>query len=136
MDEVIAKEGSDHMRRYIDGFVIPVPKRKVKEYRKMAAEAGRIWMKHGALQYIECVGEDLKMPLKWGGLPFTKMARAKPSETVVFSFIVYKSRAHRDRVNARVMGDPEISANMEKGAPMPFDMKRMAVGGFETLVMY
>lgn len=122
------------MKRYVDGYVLVVPKKKLSVYKKMAAEAGKVWMKYGALQYVECVGDDLKSATKWGCLPFPKLAKAKPNETVVFSFIVYKSRAHRDSVNAKVMKDPLMDPAKHKDKPMPFEMKRMAVGGFETLV--
>lgn len=124
----------DIMKRYVDGFVLPIPKKKLAEYKKMAADAGKVWMKHGALQYVECVGEDLKSASKWGCLPFPKMAKAKPHEVVFFSFILYKSRAHRDSVNAKVMKDPLMNPAKHKDKPMPFEMKRMAVGGFETIV--
>ena len=116
--------------RYVDGFVIPMPKKNVETYRRMAKAAGKIWMEHGALQYIECVGEDLKVTM---GLPFARLAKTKPGETVVFSWILYKSRAHRDRVNANVMKDPRMQKMMQDGV-MPFEVKRMAYGGFETLV--
>ncbi len=122
------------MTRYVDGYVIVVPKNKVAAYKKMATLGGKIWMKHGALHYVECVGEDLKSAAKWGCLPFPKMTKAKPTETVMFSFIVYKSRAHRDSVNAKVMNDPAMTSDKNKNQEMPFEMKRMAVGGFETLV--
>jgi uncharacterized protein YbaA (DUF1428 family) len=113
---------------YVDGFVIPVPKRKVAAYRKMAQWGKRMWMKAGALEYVECVGDDLKAPM---GGDFRKMAKLKPGETVFFSFIVYRNKAHRDAVNKQVM------AEMSKQQPMPdmpFDVKRMAYGGFRTLV--
>jgi len=117
---------------YVDGFVIPVPKKKLDAYRRIARSAGRVWMEHGAVEYRECVGEDLGV--KSGmGKSFTRLAAARPGETVVFSWIVYKSRAHRDRVNAKVMKDPRIQALMDESG-MPFDVKRMAYGGFETLV--
>lgn len=122
------------MTRYVDGYVLPVPKKKIAEYTTMAQEGGKIWMKHGALQYVECVGEDLKSAAKWGCVPFSKLAKIKPNETVVFSFIVYKSRAHRDSVNAKVMKDPQMNQEKWKDKPMPFEMKRMAVGGFKTIV--
>lgn len=117
---------------YVDGFVIPVQKKKISEYKKLAAEAGKVWMKYGALQYVECIGDDLKSAAKWGCLPFPKMAKAKPNETIIFSFIVYKSRKHRDKVNAKVMKDPIMKPENQK--PMPFEMKRMAVGGFDAFV--
>jgi uncharacterized protein YbaA (DUF1428 family) len=113
---------------YVDGFVIPVPKKNLKTYVKMARLGKKMWMKHGALDYKECVGDDLQS--QWG-MPFPKLLKLKPGETVVFSFIVFKSRAHRDRVNAKVMKE------MEKTGPpmeMPFDMKRMVYGGFKALV--
>jgi uncharacterized protein YbaA (DUF1428 family) len=113
---------------YVDGFVIPIAKNKIKAYIKMAKVGAKVWKDHGALEYFECVGEDLKA--EWS-MPFPKMVKTKPGETVVFSFIVYKSRKHRDQVNKKVMKDPRI-----KGDPknMPFDMKRMAYGGFEAIV--
>jgi uncharacterized protein YbaA (DUF1428 family) len=117
--------------KYVDGFVLVVPKKNIKAYTKLAQGAGKIWKEHGALEYYECLGEDLKPPF---GLPFPKLVKAKASETVVFSFIVYKSRAHRDKVNANVMKDPRISQMGGKDKPMPFDLKRMAYGGFEVLV--
>ena len=113
---------------YVDGFVLAVPKRKLPAYKRIATKAGRIWREHGALEYRECVGDDLAVKM---GLPFPRLVRPKRGETIVFSWIVYKSRAHRDRVNAKVMKDPRMTASME---PMPFDMKRMAYGGFKVLV--
>ena len=113
---------------YVDGFVIPIPKKNLKAYARMAKDGAKTWMKHGALDYKECVGDDLQS--KWG-MPFTKLLKLKPGETAVFSYIVFKSRAHRDRVNAKVLKE------MEKTGPpkeMPFDMKRMVYGGFKTLV--
>lgn len=123
------------MAKYVDGFVLVVPKRKLAQYRKLAELGKKIWMKYGALDYKECVGDDLNP--KGGGmkfLKFPKMARAKSGETVVFSFVVYKSRAHRDAVNAKVMKDPSMNDPQWKNKPMPFDMKRMAYGGFKVLV--
>ena len=90
--------GDKMAKRYVDGYVLVVPKKNLKFYKKMASEGGKIWMKYGALQYVECVGEDLNSAKKWGFLPFPKMTKAKPTETVVFSFIAYKSKAHRDKV--------------------------------------
>lgn len=118
--------------RYIDGFVIPIPKRKVAAYRRIAQKAGKIWMDHGALAYVEAVGDDFTP----AGIvaTFPKLARVKPGETVLFSYIVFKSRAHRDRVNARVMKDPRMLRMAESGEPMPFDMKRMSYGGFKSIV--
>ena len=116
--------------RYIDGFVLPVPKKKLNAYRRLAERSGKIWREHGALEYRECVGEDMKVKF---GLPFPKLAKAKPSETIVFSWIVYKSRKDRDKVNAKVMSDKRLTEGMDH-KDMPFDMKRMAYGGFEILV--
>ena len=113
--------------RYVDGFVIPVPKKNLKAYLRMARMGAKIWMKHGALDYKECVGDDLES--KWG-TPFPRMMKLKPGETVVFSYIVFKSRAHRDRVNAKVMKDEKMGDMKE----MPFDIKRMVYGGFKVLV--
>ena len=118
------------MARYVDGFVVPVPKKKLAAYVRIARKAGKVWMEHGALEYLECVGDDLKTKM---GVPFPKLARAKAGETVFYSFIVYKSRAHRDRVNAKVMKDERLNQMMTIDA-MPFDMKRMAYGGFRSLV--
>lgn len=118
---------------YVDGFVLAVPKKKLKAYAKMAQFAGKIWKEHGALEFRECVGDDLAV--KWG-VPFTKTITVKPGETVIFSYIVFQSRAHRDQVNAKVMKDPRLSKQMEgmKDEEMPFDTKRMAYGGFKTIV--
>ena len=114
------------MPQYVDGFVIPVPKKNLKAYLKMAKAASKVWKDHGALEYREAVGEDLKTKF---GLPFNKLAKAKPTETVVFSWIVYKSRAHRDKVNAKVMKDPRIAAMCDP-KDSPFDADRMSYGGF------
>lgn len=122
------------MKRYVDGYVLPVPKKNLAVYKKMAAQAGKIWMKHGALQYTECVGDDLKSAQKWGGLSFMKMANAKPNETVILAYVVYKSKAHRDKVNAKVMKDPVMNDPKKKDKPMPFEMKSMAYGGFASIV--
>lgn len=118
------------MPQYVDGFVVPVPKRKLAAYRKMAALAARVWRDHGALDYRECVGDDLNVDF---ALPFPKGIRTKSGETVVFSWIRYKSRAHRDRVNAKVMKDPRLAA-MCGAKDMPFDVNRMLYGGFKVLV--
>jgi uncharacterized protein YbaA (DUF1428 family) len=117
--------------RYVDGYVLPMPKKSLAAYRRMAATASKVWTDHGALEYRECVGEDLKTKL---GLPFTRAVKAKKGETVVFAWVVFKSRAHRDRVNAKVMKDPRLNQMMAPGEPMPFDAKRMYYGGFEVLV--
>jgi len=116
--------------RYVDGFLLPVPKKNLQAYRRMAQKAGTIWREYGALDYKECAGDDLKVKM---GVPFPRQMKVKPGETVVFSYIVYKSRAHRDRVNAKVMKDPRIKG-MCDGEFMPFDVKRMAHGGFKVLV--
>jgi uncharacterized protein YbaA (DUF1428 family) len=116
------------MARYVDGFVIPVPRKNVRKYLEIARQAGKVWKQHGALEYVEAVGEDLRA--RWG---FRKMAKSKANETVVFSFIVYRSRAHRDAVNKKVMKDKRIAAMMEPNA-MPFDVRRMAYGGFQIAV--
>ena len=115
---------------YVDGFVLPLPQKNLADYRRMSATAGKVWKDHGALEYRECVGDDLNVKM---GLPFPRLVKPKAGEAVVFSWIVYKSRAHRDRVNAKVMKDPRLAASME-GKPMPFDMKRMAYGGFKVIV--
>src|SRR6187549_3808998 len=112
--------------KYVDGFVLPVPKKKLKAYARLASMASKIWREHGALEYRECVGDDLEVKM---GVPFPRCARVKPGETVVFSWIVYKSRAHRDRVNAKVMKDPRLAKMIDPKA-MPFDCKRMSYGGF------
>lgn len=124
------------MAKYVDGFVFVVPKKKLAEYRKMAELGKKVWKKYGALDYKECVGDDLN-PKGMGGpkpLSFLKMAKAKPGETVWFSFIVYKSKQHRDAVNAKVMKDPIMTDPQWKDKPMPFDMKRFAYGGFSVIV--
>jgi uncharacterized protein YbaA (DUF1428 family) len=115
---------------YVDGFVLPVAKKNLAAYRRISRKAGKVFREHGALDYKECVGDDLKV--KWGKR-FPRVARAKPGETVLFSYIVYKSRKHRDRVNAKVMKDPRLADMMDPKA-MPFDIKRMAYGGFKVFV--
>lgn len=124
------------MGKYVDGFVLVVPKNKVAEYKKMAKEGAEIWMKHGALQYFECMGDDLKTKDMGGmkALEFTKMAKAKPNETVWFSFIVFKSKKHRDEINAKVIKAMTEAMKDQKDFQMPFDMKRMAYGGFDAVV--
>jgi uncharacterized protein YbaA (DUF1428 family) len=117
--------------QYVDGFVVPVPKKKLKEYRRLARLGGKVWREHGALEYRECVAEDVKVGKRTS---FPRSVKLKPGETVVLSWIVYKSRAHRDRVNARVMADPRL-ADMMKPGGVPFDVKRMFFGGFETLIV-
>ena len=110
---------------YVDGFVIPISNKKLKNYWPMARLGKKAWMKHGALDYKECVGDDLKN--LWG-TSFSKIMKLKPGETVVFAYIVYKSKAHRDQVNKRVM--KELDCDKE----MPFDVKRMVYGGFKSIV--
>ena len=114
---------------YVDGFLLPLPKRKVAEYQRIARKAGKVWREHGALEYRECIADDVK-PGKLTSFP--QSVNLEDGETVVFAYIVYKSREHRDEVNAKVMADPRI-ANMDP-ADMPFDGKRMVYGGFDTLV--
>ena len=104
------------MARYVDGFVVPVPKKKLQAYRRMAQKAGKVWREHGALEYVECVADDVK-----------------PGEVVWFSWITYKSRKHRDSVMAKVMKDPRLADSMDPKS-MPFDAKRMFFGGFKTMV--
>ncbi len=116
--------------RYVDGFVLPVPKRRVGAYRRMAQKAGKIWREHGAVEFIECAADDVK-PGKLTSFPQSVKLRA--GETVMFSWIVFKSRAHRDRVNARVMKDPRLQKMMDPKA-MPFDSRRMIYGGFKSIV--
>jgi uncharacterized protein YbaA (DUF1428 family) len=116
--------------QYVDGFVVPVPKKNLKAYRRMALKAGRVWREHGALEYRECVADDVKVGKVTS---FPRSVKLKPGETVMFSWIVYKSRAQRDRVNAKVMADPRLASMMNSKA-MPFDGKRMFFGGFKTLV--
>ncbi len=118
-------------KKYIDGFVIPVKKKDLVAYKKMAAWGANMWMKHGALNYFECVGEDLGVK-KGMGMGFKKLAGLKANETVIFSFIVYKSKADRDRINKKVMSEPSMKDF--DGKSMPFDMKRFVYGGFDTIV--
>jgi uncharacterized protein YbaA (DUF1428 family) len=114
---------------YVDGFLVVVPKKKLRAYVAMAKAAGKVWRDHGAIEYRECVGEDLKTPC---GAPFPKVAKAKAGDTVVFAYITYKSRKHRDAVNTKVMQDPRLAKMATM--PMPFDMKRMSHGGFDVIV--
>ena len=118
------------MTQYVDGFVLPVPKGQLGAYRRLARQAGKVWMEHGALQFRECVADDVK-PGKLTSFP--QSVRLKHDETVVFAWIVFKSRSHRDRVNAKVMADPRLAAMMDP-TRMPFDSKRMFWGGFKGLV--
>lgn len=114
---------------YVDGYVLPIPEKSLETYREMAQKAGEIWMEHGALAYKECVGEDLYP--EWASGSFPKGAGAEGGETVIFAFITFKSREHRDEVNAKVHQDPRLQCDMEN---LPFDCKRMIYGGFTTLV--
>lgn len=116
--------------RYVDGFVLPVPKKKLPAYSRMAQKASKVWRDHGALEFRECVGDDLNVKM---GIPFSRSFRLKPGETVMFSYIVFRSRAHRDRVNAKVIKDPRM-AKLCDPKDMPFDVKRMVYGGFKVLV--
>ena len=115
---------------YVDGFLVPVPKKKVADYRRMAAKAGKIWREHGALEFRECIADDVK----WGKrTSFPRSVKQKTGETVFFSFIIYKSRADRDRINAKVMKDKRLAKMMDPKA-MHFDAKRMIFGGFKTVI--
>jgi len=116
--------------RYVDGFVLPVPKKNLGAYRRLARKAGKIWMEYGALEYVESVADDVK-PGKFTSFP--QSVKLKPGELVWFSWIIYKSRKHRDQVNAKVMKDPRLAATMDPKA-MPFDIKRMIYGGFRSMV--
>ena len=118
------------MAHYIDGFVLPVPKKNIAAYARMAKKASKLFREHGALEYRECAGDDLDVKM---GLPFPKGIKTKPGETVVFAYVVYKSRAHRDQVNAKIMKDPRIHALCDP-KNMPFDCARMIYGGFKTIV--
>lgn len=115
---------------YVDGYVLPIPKKSLPVYKKLATIASKVWREHGALEYRECVAEDLNPGF---GVPFSKLAKTKPGETVVFAWVVFKSRAHRDKVNAAVMRDPRLCNAMDP-KKMPFDCKRMSWGGFKVLV--
>jgi uncharacterized protein YbaA (DUF1428 family) len=118
------------MARYVDGFVLPLPKRNIDAYRRMARKAGKIWREHGALEYRECVADDVKVGEVTS---FPRSVERKRNATVVFAWIVFKSRTHRDRVNAKVMSDPRL-ADMMDPKDMPFDAKRMVYGGFDVIV--
>jgi uncharacterized protein YbaA (DUF1428 family) len=114
---------------YVDGFLVPVPKKKLPAYWKLARLAAKIWREHGALEYFECVADDVK-PGKWTSFP--QAVKLKPDETVVYSWIIYKSRRDRDRINKLVMSDPRMTGHKD---PMPFDGKRMIMGGFKPVVI-
>ncbi|WP_295637712.1 DUF1428 domain-containing protein [uncultured Methylibium sp.] len=115
---------------YVDGFIVPVPTKNLEAYRRLSRKAGKIWREFGALEYIECVADDVK-PGKWTSFP--QAVKLKKGETVVFSWIVYKSRKQRDKINAKVMADPRLESMMNPKA-IPFDGKRMIMGGFKTFV--
>lgn len=118
------------MAKYVDGFVLPVPKNKLAAYRRLSTKAGKVWREHGALEYVECVADDVKT----GKLTsFPQSVKLKRGEKVLFSWIVYKSRKHRDRVNAKVMKDPRLATMMNMKS-MPFDVRRMIYGGFKSIV--
>jgi len=119
------------MTKYVDGFIIPIKKTKLKQYKKFAALGRKIWMEYGALDYYECVGDDMQE--KWG-LPFKKLCKLKAGETVVFAFIVFKSKADRNRINTKVHSDPRMNPKPGQKFEMPFDMKRFSMGGFKTMV--
>jgi uncharacterized protein YbaA (DUF1428 family) len=114
---------------YVDGFLLAVPKKNIEAYRRISQKAGKVWRELGALQYVEAVGDDLENEFCGS---FLKLMKPKPGETVLFSFIVFKSRAHRDRVNKKLMKDPRMAKIMS--TPMPFDLKRMVYGGFKFIV--
>jgi uncharacterized protein YbaA (DUF1428 family) len=122
----------DKKTHYVDGFVLTVPKKRLAEYKKMAREGAKLWMKYGALDYKECMIDDPKP--KWVTFTFPKMAKAKPSETVWFSYITYKSKKHRDQVNTRIMRAMEKKYGKKHMSNMPFDIKRMAYAGFTVEV--
>jgi uncharacterized protein YbaA (DUF1428 family) len=126
----LGRQRQEERMRYTDGFVVPVPKAKLPAYRRMAQKAGKVWKEYGALEFRECVADDVKV----GKLTsFPRSVKLKAGEVVIFSYIVFKSRADRDRVNAKVMADPQL-AEMMKTKDVPFDAKRMIYGGFEVLV--
>lgn len=118
--------------KYVDGFIIPIPKKNTAAYKKMATEGGRVWKKFGALDYKECIIDDAKPPFV--AFTFSKMAKTKPGELVWFSFIVFKSRAHRDSVNKKVMAYFSKKYGQDMSKNMPFDMKRFAFAGFKVVV--
>lgn len=118
------------MAKYVDGFVLPVPTKNLAAYRKMARAGGKIWREHGALEFRECVGDDMDVSM---GLSFPKAIKPRKGETVMFSFIVFKSRAHRNQVNKKVVNDPRLAKMCDPKA-MPFDLSRMIYGGFKVLV--
>lgn len=122
------------MMAYVDGFVLPVPKKNLDTYLEIARKAGAVWREHGALEYREAVGEDLDIAAPVPMMPFPRLTAMKDDETVIFAWIVYESRAHRDEVTAKVMSDARLKEVCRDGADMPFDVGRMAYGGFEVRV--
>lgn len=118
------------MKRYVDGFVIPVPKARLDDYRAIAEKAGALWREHGAVEYYECVGEDLTVEKM---VSFPQLANAGPDDTVIFAWIAYESREHRDEVNSKVMADPRMHEMMDDADPV-FDCTKMAYGGFKVIV--
>lgn len=129
------------MAPYVDGYVLPIRKDKVEEYKKMAELGGKIWTKHGALAYFECLGDDLNPNMgehvegdNMQITTFPSVMKTSSEETVIFAFVIYSSRAHRDEVNAKVMSDPEMDPSQYEGKEMPMDPSRMAYGGFEAIV--
>jgi len=129
--EISRSQEEDSMAHYVDGFVLPIPRKNTAAYRRIARKAGKIWMEYGALAYFECMGDDVK-PGKQTSFP--QSVKLEPDEVVWFSWIVYKSRRHRDSINAKVMKDPRIAAMPPQA--MPFDGKRMIYGGFKTMVEF
>lgn len=122
--------------KYVDGFLLVVKKNKLDDYKAMAQKASKIWKKYGALEYFECVGDDLypDVPEGMEGITFPELTKINEDEIVIFAFIVYESREKRDEINKKVMKDPEMSPEAWEGKPMPFDMKRASFGGFKTIV--
>jgi uncharacterized protein YbaA (DUF1428 family) len=123
----------ENMERYIDGFLIPIHKNKVNAYKQMAQKTGEIWKELGALEYYECIGDDLDIEEM---LSFKKVAGASEDETVIFSWIIFESKEQRDTINGKAMNDPRIKEMMESGTEPPFDYRRVAYGGFKTLVRF
>jgi uncharacterized protein YbaA (DUF1428 family) len=130
LDEGTLVRKETRMAKYVDGFIVPLPKKNLQDYRRMAQKAGRIWREHGALDFVECVADDVKVGKVTS---FPQSVKLKAGETVVFSWITYNSRAHRDRVNKKVMADPRLKDMMDPKS-LPFDGKRMIYGGFKVLV--
>lgn len=116
------------MSQYVDCYIIPIKNKNLKAYVKMAKLGCKLWIEHGALDYYECIGDDLNV--KWG-LPFPKLCNLKKDETLIFAYVIFKSKKHRNSVNTKVHSDPRMKMD---GVQMPFDMKRFTIGGFKTLV--